>query len=607
MKVQILFILLLLSIASNAQKTKKLLFIGIDACRWDAVEASNSPALKKLKSKAIFSPDGLCDYKTLSGNGWSSMLTGVWHTKHGVIDNSFLGANYDVYPDFITRLEAFKPKLKTISSVHWPPLNDTIIKDADYQFTFATDLEVKDGAINALENDDPDVLFVAFDDVDKAGHGFGFSPTIPEYRTAIEITDGYIAKIISAMEKRPNYPNEDWLVIVTTDHGGNVFGHGGGTLEERTIFNLFSNENLTPHVLSREVINKIDTYQEAHFDSASYAQPIDQSTFNFGTDQNFTIELWVKPSSFTQDPTFISNKDWNSGFNPGFVISGHQFVFWKVNIGDGLDRLDVTGGYLLPDQWHHLAVSFDRKGLMVVYEDGVVVGRENMKNIDNINTGLPLIINQDGTKTYQYNFDGSYKDIRIWNEVIPEKTIIEWANKKIDDTHPYYQNLLANWECNEITGNTLIDSSPNQNDCEVTGNIDWNAAKTDTFTVYDYTNTTREPDNAVTAMTWMCLPIEEDWGLDGKSYVEECDLTSVNNIEKQNDFIVYPNPASDWVTVEFKSFNNNSEILIFDTMNRLIKKLIIDSSSIRYNLQDLNSGFYYLKIGNKYNKILKLL
>jgi predicted AlkP superfamily pyrophosphatase or phosphodiesterase len=34
---------------------------------------------------------------------------------------------------------------------------------------------VKNAAVNALQNDNPDILFVDFDDVDHAGHSYGFS------------------------------------------------------------------------------------------------------------------------------------------------------------------------------------------------------------------------------------------------------------------------------------------------------------------------------------------------------------------------------------------------------------------------------------------------
>jgi Type I phosphodiesterase / nucleotide pyrophosphatase/Concanavalin A-like lectin/glucanases superfamily/Secretion system C-terminal sorting domain/Domain of unknown function (DUF4983) len=600
-KTLFLFLFILLSVCSYGQPVRKVLFIGVDGCRADALLAANTPAIDSLLSHAVYSTDGLCAYKTWSGNGWSSMLTGTWHTKHGVTDNTFAGSNYSTYPDFISRLETFNPALRTVTSVHWAPLNDTIIQNADSEGTYTTDLAVKVGATDALTNDNPDLLFVAFDDVDHAGHSFGFSPAIQQYIQAIETTDGYIGEIITAMQNRPNFANEDWLVVVTTDHGGTLLGHGGGDLTERTIFTIYSNPAFAPQQLSRNIINQTDTFNEAHFIPQTFAQPINQTPFLFGTAQDFTIEFWIKPSPFTDDPAFISNKNWNSGVNPGFVISAQQGYYWKVNIGDGTDRLDIQGGNLVPNQWHHLAVSFDRTGLMTAYEDGVVVGFEKMQNIDNINTGLPLVINQDGTTTYGFNMEAGYKDIRIWNAVIPDSTIVQWATVAVNPQHPFYNQLLANWQCEDGTGSVLQDASPNNNDCNITGALTWNNNQSATFTAYDYLQTTREPDNAVTALTWLCVPIQPNWNLDGNSHVAPCSVVSISDVENETGITVFPNPAKDMLSVVFANPSvKSANALIYDYSGRLIKEFLIaaNKTNASINIKGLTKGIYFLKLNN---------
>ena len=36
----------------------------------------------------------------------------------------------------------------------------------------------------------------------------------------IEKTDLYIKRIIDSLESRPSFENEEWLITVSTDHGG---------------------------------------------------------------------------------------------------------------------------------------------------------------------------------------------------------------------------------------------------------------------------------------------------------------------------------------------------------------------------------------------------
>jgi hypothetical protein len=76
-----------------------------------------------------------------------------------------------------------------------------------------------------LNSGDPDAIFVHFDQVDAAGHSSGWG-SIP-YRAALQNVDGLIGNIMEAVNERPGVVagTEDWLVIITADHGGLGTGH----------------------------------------------------------------------------------------------------------------------------------------------------------------------------------------------------------------------------------------------------------------------------------------------------------------------------------------------------------------------------------------------
>lgn len=46
--------------------------------------------------------------------------------------------------------------------------------------------------------------------------------------------DARCYELLQAIYSRPSFENEDWLIIITADHGGIQTWHGGQTLEERT-------------------------------------------------------------------------------------------------------------------------------------------------------------------------------------------------------------------------------------------------------------------------------------------------------------------------------------------------------------------------------------
>ena len=121
---------------------------------------------------------------TMSGPGWSSMLTGVWSNKHGVLNNIFTHKNYEKYPDLLTRLERINPSFSTFAAAGWPPIlstasNGPIISDnVDVKFSFKAphqpeyqefDRRIAEVASLYLSRANVDAAFVYFGDVDGVG------------------------------------------------------------------------------------------------------------------------------------------------------------------------------------------------------------------------------------------------------------------------------------------------------------------------------------------------------------------------------------------------------------------------------------------------------
>ncbi|MFP3596461.1 alkaline phosphatase family protein [Chryseobacterium sp. SIMBA_029] len=612
MKSKLFSMAVLLGCLVSAQ-TKKVLFIGIDGCRADVMMSSSIPNIQSLITKSIYSVDGLCAATTWSGNGWSTMLTGVWHTKHNVQDNNFTNPNYINYPDFLTRAETYNPNLRTISLANWAPINDKIVRTADVKSNLGSDIAVKNAAVNALQNDNPDILFVDFDDVDHAGHSYGFSSGIPQYVSAIQTTDAYIGEIVNAMKNRSTYSNEDWMVVLTTDHGAVESSHGGGNLSERNIFTIYSNPNFIPQQISKTVIDVNKTHNQLNFPAGTYAKPSNQIPFNFGTSQDFTLEFWVKPNAaFSSDPVMIGNKNWANGKNKGFIISGYSGQTFKINIGDGTNRIDLVGGKIEVNTWKHIAVSFDRDGLVTLYEDGVPVTFAKMNTIGDINSGLPLTINQDGTNVYGQNLAASYKDIRIWKSALPNDVLVNWATQDITPSHPYYSQLLADWKCNETSGNTLIDSSPNSNNGTITGTSTRTANTTNNFKIYNYLSTTRETDHLPTVLNWMCIPVQASWGIDGVNRIPACSnssLSTKDQIVQENDFMLYPNPVSQSINVKFTSAEREVQAAVTDAKGSLVLSQKLNSSKGLYdekiNVSNLSAGVYFIRISGGKKSLTK--
>ncbi len=224
---------------------RKVLLIGIDGCRPDALEAAETPNLDRLAKQGAFSTNTsiLGPRKTasdtVSGPGWSSIYTGVWADKHGVNDNELEGKNYGRYPHFFSLLRQARPDAVTASFADWKPIHDHILSDATVAEGTQEDLKGKgqwqagderlvSAAAKYLRGQNPTAVCVYFGHLDETGHALGFHPTVPEYVAAIERIDGYIGELLKAIESRPTAKTEEWLVLITTDHGGQGTNHGDG-------------------------------------------------------------------------------------------------------------------------------------------------------------------------------------------------------------------------------------------------------------------------------------------------------------------------------------------------------------------------------------------
>jgi arylsulfatase A-like enzyme len=72
------------------------------------------------------------------------------------------------------------------------------------------------------------------------------------YLNAISHVDSHIGELLRAMRARPKFAEEDWLVLITTDHGGRGNSHGGDSDEERNIWLVASGKEIPREKLLSE-------------------------------------------------------------------------------------------------------------------------------------------------------------------------------------------------------------------------------------------------------------------------------------------------------------------------------------------------------------------
>ncbi len=298
---------------------RKVLIIGVDGTRPDALAVARTPNLDALKARGAFTDRAVTHPVTHSAACWSSMFTGVWGDKHGVNDpgNSFTGNQFARYPSFFRRLEAVNSNLNTVVFARWAPVTNATA-GADVMQAFGSDAAITDATCQRLTNADPDVFFTILLDVDSAGHTYGFGPGSTNYVKAIEAADARIGQMIGALTNRATYALEDWLVVVLSDHGAH-----DGTLEQtRLTFQVISGRSAARGTLwpTPGIVDVCATVL------AHMGVPIDPAW-----DLDARVEGLPLPlPRYGTNLVFNGDAEWNSGTNN---YTPNRGVSWWVDTG----------------------------------------------------------------------------------------------------------------------------------------------------------------------------------------------------------------------------------------------------------------------------------
>ena len=221
---------------------------------------------------------GYSETPTISAVGYNSVLTGVWVNKHNVWDNDIAAPNYN-YPTIFRLLKTQSPQKKIGIFSSWQDNRTKLVGDKmaetgsipfDYkfdgleldtinyphdekrEFMHRIDEKVVDEAEQALREHAPDLSWVYLEYTDDMGHMYGDSP---EFYKAISYMDAQVGRIWNAIEYRQQNFNEDWLLIVTTDHGrDSVTGrdHGGQSAREKAGWILTNAKDLNERFTAQQ-------------------------------------------------------------------------------------------------------------------------------------------------------------------------------------------------------------------------------------------------------------------------------------------------------------------------------------------------------------------
>ncbi|WP_316814062.1 DUF4983 domain-containing protein [Pedobacter heparinus] len=510
-------------------EARKILVISIDGTTGSELKTIAPPNIMELVPNAKYSFATFKSAVSTDAASWVSMVTGATYNKHLVSQGNFQptpaegAGEHDGVPirrNVLDLIMSVKDT-KTAFITPWDSLRN-YVRIANYTPIVSTDVAVKDSTVNLLgKYSQLSTVVVNFREVEAAGANGGYVATNTVYKDAILKADGYVKEIINAVKARKTYDKEDWLIVITTNHGGSGTNPSPGFL-------------FACHPLFKSLEMKKEGFNTVLFagNNIIASVPNDNGLYSASNDKDFTVQAQIrvaKPS--TGYVTFFSK---GNGYpNSPTVRTGWAWGTWLNQW-----RMYHTAGFNATDQgnisdgtWHTLTTTVKRVNATTRtaqnYFDGVPSASPINWGTTNLTTAEPLRIGfrpgSSGTALEFYMANLAYFQTALDPTVIQNN-----LNLKNITQHPNFSSLIGFWKMDEGAEGVFQNTAPTGYDMVIGGPYAWSSLGTNSpsqSTVNPSTGAySFQPSSAdigALMMYWLNVKVLPDYDISGKPFIKE--------------------------------------------------------------------------------------
>lgn len=226
-----------------------VILLGFDAMGAYGVQRASTPNFNYMIDNGAVSIHTRCVRPTSSSQNWMSMVSAAPVEMHTVFENNWkpgaagntppaLTNGAGLFPTIFDHIRKQRPDVRQFAYIEWggeTRMYDTTAFDRLRVFRRDTSMNDKTDVMRKAFSDylaeRPELMFVSVDIPDHIGHTFGHESE--EYLEAVSQMDAFVGDFVRELEAR------GWMkstvIIVTADHGGVQFAHGGDDIAEYEI------------------------------------------------------------------------------------------------------------------------------------------------------------------------------------------------------------------------------------------------------------------------------------------------------------------------------------------------------------------------------------
>ena len=246
---------------------QRVILFGVDGLASEGIERANTPNIHALMKSGSWSLQARAVIPTISSPNWAAMIMGAPTELTGVTSNDWQPDSYTIAPacadspghfPTLFNLEHIQhPNAKIGIFTDWPAFTRLVEAGAATKVYVSQEVadEAFDHALQYLRSAKPDLLFLHLDNVDDAGHEFGWES--PKYLAQVEKVDGMLGRLLTTLDALNL--RSTTVILFTADHGGIGTIHGGYTMNEIQIPWIISGPGIRKNNEIKGTIMQYDT------------------------------------------------------------------------------------------------------------------------------------------------------------------------------------------------------------------------------------------------------------------------------------------------------------------------------------------------------------